>query len=110
MNPGDIFNISKGEEPEWLTELLNDKDSLIHKGSSRTRMQLHLKDDVHFKVVRQLNMRGEFWRYYVVVLTAEKAEQAIRDDMHEEARWEKFQSFKEDHDDYYEPDDADQDW
>ena len=110
MIPGDIFNINKGEEPEWFIELLNDPTSMIHKGSFRTRMQVHLKDNVHYKVIRQMNMRGEFCRYYVAVITADQADRAIEDDIHEEARWEKFNAFKEDHDDYYETDDADQEW
>lgn len=98
MQPGDKLRIKAGEEPEWLLELL-DQDEVKHT-SYTGKWTLRLAGGVAFYIAPN-RRHGQLVDYMVYAYTEEEAQRIIDQDMHEEARWEKFNSYAEDD---YEPD------
>jgi len=107
MKPGDKLRIKAGEEPQWLLDLLSE-DNVKHTSYTR-RWTLRLAGGVAFYIAPTRHL-GKLVDYMIYAYTEEEAQRIIDGDMLEEVRWEKFNSYAEDHDDDYEPEDADVDW
>ena len=104
MKPGDKLRIKAGEEGGWLLDLLAQEKPMYTSYTRKWSIRL-FAGVAHY--IAPNYHHGKLVDYMVYAYTEEEAQRIIDQDMLEEVRWEKFQSYAEDQDDDYEPADAD---